>query len=192
MRYLQTVFKTRKTPQMAALVDRPEQVQNSAGGYLWPVDNWMRLERFLILGSEGGTYYVCERKLILENAIAVRECLNADGLRVVRIVEEISVSGRAPKNDPALFVLALAASPKFADAKTNAAPLEALPRVARAGRHLSTFVALVANLRGGGRGLRSAVADWYLSKPAAELAHQMIKYQRRGRWTHSALLRLSP
>src|SRR5260370_14661620 len=109
MRYLQTAFNTRKTRQSAPLADRPEQVQNSAGGYLWPVDNWMRLERFLILGSEGGTYYVCERKLILENAIAVRECLKSDGLRVVSIVEEISISGPAPKNDPALFVLAFTA-----------------------------------------------------------------------------------
>src|SRR5712671_4625677 len=133
MRYLQNVFNTRKTLQTTPPADRPEQVQNSAGGYVWPVDNWMRLERFLILGSEGGTYYVSERKLIIENAIAVRECLQSDGLRVVSIVEEISVSGRAPKNDPALFVLALAASPKFADANTNAAALEALPRVARTG-----------------------------------------------------------
>src|SRR5437660_12338389 len=88
MRYLQTVFNTRKTPQMAPLVDRPEQVQNSAGGYLWPVDNWMRLERFLVLGSEGGTYYVTERKLILENAIAVREGLMTDGTGVVKLVED--------------------------------------------------------------------------------------------------------
>ena len=108
----------------------------------------MRLERFLVLGSEGGTYYVTERKLIIENAIAVRECLMTDGTRVVKLVEQISVSGRTPKNDPALFVLALAASPKFADANTNAAALEALPRVARTGTHLCTFAALVENLRG--------------------------------------------
>lgn len=183
MRYLQTVLTTREP--------HPEQVRNSAGGFVWPVDNWMRLERFLILGSEGGTYYVCEHELILENAIAVRECLKSDGFRVVRVVEEISVSGRAPKNNPALFVLAVAASPKFADAKTNAAALEALPRVARTGSHLCAFAALVENLRGWGRGLRSAVAGWYLAKPAAELAHQMIKYQRRHGWSHRDLLRLS-
>jgi 60 kDa SS-A/Ro ribonucleoprotein len=180
MRYLQTVLDT-----------TPEQVRNSAGGYVWPIDNWMRLERFLILGSEGGTYYVCERELIIGNAIAVRECLNSDGIRVVKIVEEISVSGRAPKNNPALFVLAVAASPKFADAKTNAAALQALPRVARTGSHLCAFAALVENLRGWGRGLRSAVAEWYLAKPAAELAYQMLKYQRRNGWSHRDLLRAS-
>jgi len=180
MRHLQTVPTTNS-----------EQVRNSAGGQVWPVDNWMRLERFLILGSEGGTYYVSEQELILENAMAVRECLGIDGIRVVRIVEDVSASGRAPKNNPALFVLAVAASPRFADAKTNAAALEALPRVARTASHLCTFAALVENLRGWGRGLRSAVAEWYLAKPAAELAYQMLKYQQRSGWSHRDLLRLS-
>ena len=33
-----------------------DQVQNSAGGCVFAVDKWDRLRRFLILGSEGGTY----------------------------------------------------------------------------------------------------------------------------------------
>ena len=33
-----------------------------------PVDDMTRLQRFLILGSEGGSYYADERKLTLENA----------------------------------------------------------------------------------------------------------------------------
>jgi 60 kDa SS-A/Ro ribonucleoprotein len=191
MRYLETLINTRETPQMAPLPHRPEQVRNAAGGYVWAVDNWTRLERFLILGSEGGTYYVQERELALENATAVMECLKTGGVRVVRTVVEISASSRAPKNDPALFVLALAASPKFADAATISAALAALPHVARTGTHLCNFAAFVENLRGWGRGLRSAVAGWYLSKPASELAYQMLKYQHRNGWSHRDLLRLS-
>ena len=33
----------------------PGQVQNSAGGYSYVVDKWTQLERFLILGTTGGT-----------------------------------------------------------------------------------------------------------------------------------------
>jgi 60 kDa SS-A/Ro ribonucleoprotein len=106
-------------------------------------------------------------------------------------VVEISASGRAPKNDPALFVLALASSPKFADTETISAALAALPEVARTGTHLCNFAAFIEKLRGWGRGLRSAVAGWYLSKPAAELAYQMLKYQHRNGWSHRDLLRLS-
>ncbi len=48
-------------PQTEPLDER--QVRNSAGGYSYPVDQWNRLERFLILGSEGGSYYATERVL---------------------------------------------------------------------------------------------------------------------------------
>src|ERR1022692_1402168 len=75
------------------------------------VDIWTRLTRFLMLGSECGTYYVQQRALTVENATAVIECLKTDGLRVVRTVVEISTSGRAPKNEPALFALRRRAAP---------------------------------------------------------------------------------
>jgi 60 kDa SS-A/Ro ribonucleoprotein len=155
------------------------------------VDNWTRFERFLILGSEDGTYYVQERTLAIENAAAVLECLKTDGLRVVRTAVEISTGQCAPKSDPALFVMALAASPNFAGSKTVSAAFNALPEIARTGKHLCIFAAFVENLRGWGRGLRTAVADWYLSKPASELAFQMLSYERRNGWSHRDLLRLS-
>jgi len=44
------------TPQ-AERIPGTSQVPNSAGGYAWPVDKWMRFDRFLIFGSERGTYY---------------------------------------------------------------------------------------------------------------------------------------
>lgn len=155
------------------------------------INNWIRLERFLIFGSESGTYTAASRPLSIDNTPAVRECLTSDGPRVVRTVVDISTSGRSPKNDPALFVLALASSSKFADAGTNRAALNAIRQVARTGNHLCTFASFVEAVRGWGRGLRSAIADWYLSKPVGELAHQMIKNQHRRGWSHRDLLRLS-
>jgi 60 kDa SS-A/Ro ribonucleoprotein len=181
MRYLDKIFNLRNTLP----------TRNSAGGYVWPVDSWKQLERFLILGCENGTYYVTETAFTVENAQAVQECLKADGPRVVNAVVDISASGRAAKSDPALFVLAMAASPAFADARTNAEALSALALVARTGSHLCTFACMVDGLRGWGRGLRSAVADWYLNKPVNELAHQMLKYPTWAGWSHRDLLRAS-
>ncbi len=154
-------------------------------------DRWTRLGRFLTLGSEAGTYYVPRRPLAVGNTPSSLECLKTDGLRVVRTVVEISTAGRAPRNNPVLFVLALAASPNFADALTIRAALDALPEVARTGADLCGFASFVENLRGWGRGLRSAVAEWYLRKPAAELACQMLTHQQRNGWSHRDLLRLS-
>ena len=178
------------TPQTEPLFGRgAEMVRNSAGGVVFPVDDWKRMERFLILGSEGGSYYASERKLTLESAEAVLRAIDADGLRVVRLVIEISDSGRAPKNDPALFALALAAS--AGNDRTKRAALRALPIVARIGTHLFRFAEYVSSLRGWGRGLRSAVADWYLAKPVAERAYQLAKYRQREGWSHRDLLRLT-
>ena len=104
---LRDLFSRRRTPQHEAL---PGQVANTAGGHAFAVDDWDRLDRFLVLGSEDGTFYIAPRALTRENAEAVERCLAADGARVVARVVEISDAGRAPRNDPALFVLAMAAA----------------------------------------------------------------------------------
>ena len=41
------------TPQSQPLPDST-QVKNSAGGYAWAVDDWVRLDRFLVLGCDCG------------------------------------------------------------------------------------------------------------------------------------------
>lgn len=181
-------FSTRQTPQNEPVAGKP-MAQNSAGGFTFQVDDWSRLERFLILGSEGGTYYASEKKLTRENAEVVQRCLQNDGPETVRRIAEISHSGRAPKNDPALFALAMCAG--LGDETTKEAAFEALPDVARIGTHLFHFVSFVEQFRGWGRGLSSAIKKWYQSKPVESLAYQAVKYQSRDGWSHRDLLRLS-
>src|SRR4051812_48127085 len=113
---------TRRVPQWAPLQG---QEPNSAGGFAWVVDAWTRLRRFLILGSEGGSYYASEWKLTRENAQAVEECVREDGPRAVAEIVRGSTEGRAPKNDPALDALALAAG--LGDLETRRAAPDALP-----------------------------------------------------------------
>lgn len=178
---------TRATPQSEKILGS-SQVPNSAGGFAWKVTDAVRLDRFLILGTEGGSYYSTERALTLDNAEAVLRAIEADGPAVVRRVVEISEAGRAPKNDPAIFVLALAAS--RGDRATRQAAFEALPRVCRTGTHLLHFAEFVEGFRGWGRGLRRAVAGWY-TQPADRLAYQAIKYGSRDGWSQRDLLRLA-
>lgn len=173
-------------PQSKPLNER--QVPNSAGGYSFVVDDWKRLDRFLILGSEGGSYYASEQKLTVENIEAVKRCVATDGVRAVARLVEISDAGRAPKNDPALLALAYAAAK--GDDKTRAAALDALPDVARIGTHLFHFVAYVRKFRGWGRGLRRAVVNWYTMKAPDKLAEQVTKYQQRDGWSNRDLMRL--
>jgi len=176
------------TPQ-ALSIPGTAQVPNSAGGYAWMVDNWMRFDRFLIFGSERGTYYIRERTLTVENATNVRECITEDGPRAVRRIVEISAAGRAPSNDPALFALAMCAG--LGNDATRAMALEALPEVARTGTHLFHFLQYIRAFRGWGRGVRRAVGRWYTAKPAPAVAYQILKYQARDGWAHRDALRLA-
>jgi 60 kDa SS-A/Ro ribonucleoprotein len=186
MSYLSKWFNKKKTPQSAP-IPGTSQVPNSAGGFAFAVDDWARLDRFLILGAEGGSYYATERKLTRENAQAVLRCLQLDGRRVVNRIVAVSDEGRAPKNDPALFALALAA--KLGDVETRRAAFAALPRVARIGTHLFHFAEHVKALGGWGRGTMRAFARWYTEMEASRLALQAVKYQSRDGWSHRDLLR---
>jgi len=145
--------------------------------------------RVSILGAEGGTYYITERDLVKQNHDAIVRCIKADGIRAVNRVVEISDSGRAPKNDPAIFALALVAA--HANTEAKALAFQNLGKVCRIGTHLFHFAEYVNALRGWGRGLRNAVGRWYVSREADDLAHQAVKYQQRDGWSHSDLLRLA-
>ncbi|HEY7372113.1 MAG TPA: TROVE domain-containing protein [Polyangia bacterium] len=188
MKYLKKWFNLKATPQSQP-IPGTAQVRNDNGGYVWAVDDWTRLDRFLILGSEGGSYYASERKLTRENAEAVLRCIAADGARVVARIVAVSDEGRAPKNDPALFALALAA--KLGDEPTRRAAHAALPRVARIGTHLFHFAEYVKALGGWGRGTMRAFARWYNDMDAGRLAVQAVKYQSRDGWSHRDVLRKS-
>ena len=163
------------------------QVSNAAGGFVYRVDDWTRLQRFLVLGSESGTYYASARELTASCCAAVTRCLQADPIRVLQIVLEMSDSGRVPRQDPALFVLAMTFACDNGPARKLAA--EILPHVCRTGTHLFHFVRFVNGLRGWGRGLKRAVGRWYLEKSPEDLAYQAVKYRQRDGWSHRDVLR---
>jgi 60 kDa SS-A/Ro ribonucleoprotein len=161
-------FNRRITPQSQP-IRGSTQVRNSGGGFSWEVDDWTRLDRFLILGAEGGTYYIAERDLVKQNHEAI--------------------VGRAPKNDPAIFALALVVTHGNAQAKSHA--FVNLGKVCRIGTHLFHFAEYVNAMRGWGRGLRNAVGHWYMDRAIDNLALQTVKYQQRDGWSHGDLLRLA-
>jgi 60 kDa SS-A/Ro ribonucleoprotein len=186
--YLKNTMSRKKTPQ-GVPIPGTSQVANAAGGFVWEVTDWVRLERFLVLGSEGGTFYASQSTLSLANTEATLRCIKSDGLRTVATIVSISESGRAPKNDPAIFALALTSAEGNVD--TRRAALRALPMVCRTGIHLMHFAGYVDGMRGWGRALRAAVAEWYEQMPAEKLTYQAVKYQQRDGWSHRDLLRLS-
>lgn len=187
-----TLISTRRTPQSEpdpAVADR--QTRNAAGGYAFQVSDETKIHRFLTLGTTGGTYYTGERELTKANAEAVLAAAQ-DSERVLWLVQqiaEISTAGRAPKQNPAIFALAVVAG--LGDERARKAALTVLPDVCRTGTHLFQFATYVEQFRGWGGGLRRAVARWYLDKSVDDLAYQAVKYRQREGWSHRDLLRLA-
>jgi 60 kDa SS-A/Ro ribonucleoprotein len=181
--------RSTQTPQTEPIPGSKQQ-PNNAGGFGFVVDDKMRLTRFLILGSQGGTYYVKERELTKQNLEVVERLLQQHrGKEVVDTIIEVSEQGRAISNDPALFALACCTNADDLDVRQYA--LSALPRVARTGTHLLHFVHFVKQFRGWGRAYKRAIAEWYQAKSVAQLAYQVVKYQQRDGYAQSDLLRLS-
>lgn len=185
--YLSEHGGTKKTPQSEPM--RPDQVENSAGGHVFSVGPFERLKRFLILGAEGGTYYVGERDFVRGNLDALREATVQDGEAVVSLIVDVSAKGRAKSNDPALFALAFASV--HGDEATRRAAYEVLPKVARIGTHLFHFLDYREGFGGWSAGLRKAVGRWYNDRPLASLAMQLVKYRQRDGWSHRDVLRLA-
>jgi 60 kDa SS-A/Ro ribonucleoprotein len=189
VKHLNEVLDPQRVPQSEPL---PDQVANSAGGFAFAVNDLTRLDRFLILGSEGGSYYATERDLTKENVAAISRLANGpidEAERAIARIVDISRTGRAPKTDPALFALAVFASSKIPVVRSFA--LDALPKVARIGTHLLHFAAFVNAQRGWGPALRRAFRAWYEALDERKLAYQVLKYQGRDGWTHKDLYHLA-
>ena len=184
-----TQYFSKRQPTQKQPLKGAGQVKNSAGGYVWSLQPMKQLERFLILGSEGGTFYVSEQKLTRENAMNLETLIHTDGVAVVQRIVAVSESGRAAKNDAAIFALAMCASLGSDVVRREA--LIALPRVCRTGTHLFQFLAECQGLRGWGRGLRKAVGRWYNEAAAEQVTYQAMKYQSRNGWSHRDALRLA-
>lgn len=195
-------YGTLVTPQGEAIPGR-DQEKNSAGGYVFTVDHWTRLHRFLVLGSDSGTYYVSDRKLTVDNANSVLACLKDDGQRTVDMAVEVSIEGRAPKNDQAIFVMAMAlsfgeavpspdkhsvsASRYWYETQIRQYAADKVPFVCRIGTHIFQLVSFLKNMGGMGSVKRQAIQNWFNSKSDDELAYQFIKYRMREGWNQHDL-----
>lgn len=189
------IFDPDEPDEPAEAPNLPAPPPNAVGGTdTFAVSDTTRLNRFLILGAEGGSFYATEPELTLDNAAAVARLIGAGyGPWVVAQVVDVSVNGRAAKQNPSLFVLAMAA--RLGDLETRRAAYAAVAQCCRIPTHLFTLIGYIEATRaasGWGRGLRRAVAAWYNSRGTpARLAHAVTKYRAREGWSHRDVLRLA-
>lgn len=167
------------------------QVKSHQGGYVFTVSDMERARRFLILGSES-SFYQAGGKLAMENATTLRKIATSDAVfELIDLITDISVGGRAPKQSPGLFALALVIG-STSNQEAKAYAYLQLPKVARTASTLFEFVGYLSQFQKlGGMGFQKAIGRWYTEKSLDSLAYQMVKYRQRDGMDHSRLLRLS-
>ncbi len=184
----------KSTPQNMKVPGRKDQVKGKAGGAVFKVTPWTQLERFLVFGTEENTYYEKADKLTKQVAKSTTKLLNKsveDGKAVIDKIVDFSFGGKIPKNNTAIFALALAYSSENQEVKNYA--YTKLDKVARTGTDLFLFNEYLGILRPtrGGSGVQRSIGRWYTQKDIDRLAYQLVKYQGREGWTHRDVLRLA-
>jgi 60 kDa SS-A/Ro ribonucleoprotein len=187
MKHLLKALNPNVQPQTERI--RADQTRNNAGGFVWTVSDETRFLRYLILGTEGGTYYAGESTQTKLESEFVKDFATINGVRAVQIIREVARDNRAPKVDPSL--LALAAVAKLGDLEARKLAWDALPEVARTGTHLLHFLEFVQLFGGWGRLTRAGVAKLYNDMPLERLALWAVKYKSRDGWTQADALRLA-
>ena len=183
------LYNPKQTPQSEPIHGKA-QVENNAGGFVFKIDKWARLDRFLILGSDSATYYQTAKKLTRENAGVVLDCWAEDPARTAQTIGDISHNGRAPKQDPAIFALAIGAT--HDSGMVRHAAYSAVHRVCRTASHLFQWVETCRQLgKGWGRGMKRVVAKWYADRDTNALAYQSIKYRSRAGYDHKRLIEVA-
>lgn len=167
----------------------PAQKLNNAGGYSFTISPLQQLERFLILGTWGGTYYVGEKELTKQNFDNMEAVIKSNPQEVLDLVLDVSLKGRAYKQNPTLFTLAALTTVDDVNfrGKVNAA----IPQVCRTGTMLFTFLSYMEQFRGWGRSIKRTVGEWYTKPDINSVANQMVKYRSRNGWSHRDVLRLA-
>lgn len=167
-----------------------DPVNNS--GVSTNIISWQdRLDRFLILGADGGTYYASTASHMKQGIEAVTQALALGAEQAVAQIVGVMVSGRLPKMETGIFALAVAINSKIP--KVRAAAINAIPTACKIPTHLFSLLTEI-KAQGGkiqGRALSRALARWYTDKEPSALAYHLIKYRQRNGWKHGDVLRLA-
>jgi 60 kDa SS-A/Ro ribonucleoprotein len=187
--YLFTMYQSYVSPinnlkhgQTAPRADHEAiMINNLAGGYTYQVSDKEYLERVLILGTNGNTYYASAMKMTADAMNYIKNMIkNGKGKLVVDIIKDIYENGRAPKQDSTFFALAMVTQEDVpVEVKTEA--LELIAKL-RTFSHLYTLEGMrkaLGGKKGFGRGMRKSMLKLVKNKTGKQFAYQATKYRSR-------------
>lgn len=172
-------------PQTEPLDER--QVENSAGGFVYAIDPIAHFDRFLILGTAGGTYYASERKLTREGMALCAKLAN--DLKPEEYASRVILAGNtAPKRTYAIYAIA-AALIHGGDQLRSLAPTMAR-EVCKTGTDVFELASYVKGNRGWGATVQKTFDQFLDGKDAKALGLWAVKYRSRHGWTWRDLVRM--
>lgn len=168
-------------------------VTSPEGGQVYQLDDYGLVKRWLVTGSFQGTMYDSAEELTKDAGNAFLRLYRAAPLLALNLVVEVSQAGKAVKNDPALFALALMLV-YARDESIRQQVGDRVGAIARIGTHLFQLIGFVKQLGGlhfehpARLTLAEAVTNW--KDTDTELAFQMVKYRARENWNWGQMLDL--
>jgi hypothetical protein len=189
---------------------RLDVLANIAGGFVWQISDQEQVLRYLIIGSEGGNYYQTPQQVSSQCASCVLRMTRtpANFKWLVETIREVSIDGRAAKQESTLLALATA----IVFARTPAEKSQALAIVNDCVRILTHMYMLIGYIKifskaghpnlasttkgvvtvgsGIGRGIRRVFGEYFYSRTGIEVANLVTKYQNREGWTIKDVLTL--
>ena len=147
-----------------------------------------QIRRFLILGSPVNKYSSVSsiNKEIIKQYIQ-EQISKGNGEKILDIVREIYIDGRAPKQDMTLLIHAILCRTDNVQLRCKALSFLKEYRTISQLYMWKSFHSSILNTDGGsskgfGRAVKSAINGWILSKSAKEMSYQFTKYIQRGEW----------
>ena len=152
------------------------------------------LKRFLLIGTENGSYYVSEKDLTITHVQSLENLLKEDYTKVINIINKYYLS--VYKKDYLLFVIARCCADKNKDLRIHA--YEYMLEICKTPTQLFLFIELYEKINkilnkstGWNKLQKEYISKWYLTKQPMDLAYLITKYKNRNQWTHKDVLKLS-
>lgn len=166
-----------------------DMIPNAAGGYCFKDDEKTQLDKYLIFGTDGGTYYLDENEFTIDRIEFLADYIQKDPRYVLERTARLSERGRVLRNDYAIAVLALAWVMGF-----RREVGEVFDRVIRIPTHLYRFLEYVKVLQGGklrtNRTFKAILRNHIQAKGRDTLVYHALKYQQRNGWSFTDVLRI--
>jgi 60 kDa SS-A/Ro ribonucleoprotein len=174
------------------------QVNQDFGYTIKNIDFVLRL---LILGSRVNQYHQKKNNSLSKDDIEfIKQCIkDGEGPAILKLVEEIYETGRAPKQDITLQIHAILCRAENDELRKSALGLLSRYRTISHIYNWKKFHSSCENptlgkiTKGFGRGPKRSLNEWFLKmkERPIDLAHQITKYGSREGWSFEQLIKCS-